>query len=460
MRFRLNLPQPVIPLFWGLFLLEATFGSYFAIWPLWIEELGAPIKVVGLVLGSAGFIRLFVIFPAATIADRFGYRRTIMVARSIAIAGLLSAAVATEWWQLFIMVIAGAIGEMVFPLIQTLVATEAGDDRIRAFALVFNVGPSVALIIAPLASSVLVAAYGMRAAFIFGAILSVFSLYFLRQILEPPLDVIEAHETSPTYAATLRHSAVQIITGILFLTIFVLSMGVSFIPTFLEDVRGFAPSTIAAMGALPAIGSAAFGLAVSRLPKLQRSPFVTASVAVAGTGAALLIFRSTAIIPLLILAFLLRGGLFSTWATMAGVLGDRSPRLLRSRAFALLEMAGGVAFSLGPIVAGILYATNPTLPFEVAAVAAFLLIPVFALAQRRMTAVPRDPDSGSRPVAVLPLPVEDPLPESQETATLATERAPNVAALIGSDGKAEGVESASDAPPSLHPQTEPDSRLS
>ena len=126
----------------------------------------------------------------------------------------------------------------------------------------------------------------------------------------------------------------------------------------------------------------------------------------AATGVALLLFRSTAIVPLLILAFLLRGGLFSTWATMAGVLGDRSPRLLRSRAFALLEMTGGVAFSLGPIVAGILYATNPTFPFEIAAAASFLLIPVFALAQRKMTAVPRDPDSGSRPVAVLPLPVE------------------------------------------------------
>ena len=216
MRFRLNLPQPVIPLFWGLFLLEATFGSYFAIWPLWIEELGAPIKVVGLVLGSAGFIRLFVMFPAAAIADRFGYRRTIITARTFAILGLFAAALATEWWQLFAMVIGGAIGEMVFPLIQSLVATEAGEDRIRAFALVFNVGPSVALILSPLAASLLVATYGMRAAFVFGAILSILSIYFLRQISEPARVVIEAHETAPTYRAAFRHSAVQIVTALLF----------------------------------------------------------------------------------------------------------------------------------------------------------------------------------------------------------------------------------------------------
>ena len=87
-RLRLDLPQPIVPIFWGLFFLEATFGAYLSVWPLWIEQLGASVTIVGLVLGSSGFIRLLVIAPSASIADRLGYRRAILISRSITAVGL------------------------------------------------------------------------------------------------------------------------------------------------------------------------------------------------------------------------------------------------------------------------------------------------------------------------------------------------------------------------------------
>src|SRR5690606_35887017 len=105
-------------IFWGLFFLEATFGAYLGVWPLWIERLGAPVAVVGLVLGAGGFIRLFVIAPSATIAEKIGYRNAILICRVAAAAGLISAAVATRWTHLILMIVGSAIGELVFPLIQ------------------------------------------------------------------------------------------------------------------------------------------------------------------------------------------------------------------------------------------------------------------------------------------------------------------------------------------------------
>lgn len=384
MRFSLDLPQPVYPLFWGLLFLEATFGAYFAIWPLWIERLGAPITVVGLMLGSAGIVRLFTMYPSAAIADRFGYRRTMVVARVFAVAGLLVAAVATHWTQLIFMVIGAAIGEMVFPLMQALVATEAGEQRMRAFTLVFNVGPSTALVLSPLLSGLLVAIFDIRAAFVLGAVFTLISIYFLLQVREPE-DIEEAREDSPAgYLDVFRHPGIRMIATLLFATIFVLAIGISFIPTFLEDVRGLKTSTIATMGALPAMGSAAWGLLVARSSKLQAKPFVTASVTIATTAIAFLLIRSTAIFAVIIIAFFMRGGLFSTWAMLAGVMGDMAPSRLRSRAFASLEMVGGIAFSLGPILAGFLYATRNTLSFEVAALFSFLLVPVYILIQRRV----------------------------------------------------------------------------
>src|SRR5688500_17581266 len=132
----LGLGREVGLAFWGMVFLEAAFGAYMGIWPLWIERLGAPVTVVGLVLGSAGVVRLAVLAPSAALAERFSTRRIILLARVAAGLGMVGAALATHWTHLFVMVIGSAIGELAFPLTLAHVAAHAGKDRVRAFALV------------------------------------------------------------------------------------------------------------------------------------------------------------------------------------------------------------------------------------------------------------------------------------------------------------------------------------
>ncbi len=390
MRPRLDLPASIVPVFWGLFFLEATYGAYVSVWPLWIEHLGAPVTTVGLMLGIGGFLRIFVLAPSAAIADRFGYRRVIIAARIVSVIGFLGAAVSTHWAQLILVIIAFAIGEMVFPLIQTIVATEAGDQRMRSFALVFNVGPSIALAVSPLIGAVVVALFGMSAAFVLGAVFSGLAVLCLTRLREPNLRPEATETQSAGYAAAIRHPGVRLVALLLLLTVFSLSFGVAFIPTFLEDVRGFSPSSITALGALPAVGSAVFGLIVARTKTLQQRPFLSAAVPVGLMSVAFVIFWNSAYVPLIVLAFFLRGGLFAVWATLISALGELAPERIRSRSFALLEMIGGVAFALGPIIAGVLYARRETLPFEIATILALGLVPVFLLAQRRVDRMPKE----------------------------------------------------------------------
>lgn len=143
-RGQLALGREVENIFWAMFFVEGAFGAYMGIWPLWIERLGAPVTVVGLVLGSSGIVRLAVLAPSAALAERFGVRRLILLARVVAGLGMVSAALATHWTHLFLMVIGSAIGELAFPLTLAHVAAHAGKERVRAFALVFGLGPSVA----------------------------------------------------------------------------------------------------------------------------------------------------------------------------------------------------------------------------------------------------------------------------------------------------------------------------
>jgi hypothetical protein len=66
--------------------------------------------------------------------------------------------------------------------------------------------------------------------------------------------------------------------------------------------------------------------------------------------------------PWMVLAFLLRGGMFASWAMMLAEMGERAPSRLRSRAFAVMEIMGGSAMSFGPIIASQLYRFDPSVP--------------------------------------------------------------------------------------------------
>ncbi|MEA2598881.1 MAG: hypothetical protein QOF01_5350 [Thermomicrobiales bacterium] len=383
MRVQLGLPQPLVPVFWGLLFLEATYGAYLGVWPLWIERLGAPITVVGLVLGSSGLIRLIVLAPSAAIADRLGSRRAIVIGRVATAVGLLTAAAATHWTLLVPMLIGAAMGEIAFPLLQALVATQAGDQRMRSFAVIFTVGPSIALVVSPLMSGAVVALWGMRAAFVLAAAFTAVSLIFLARIHAPPAAPRHASEPGSSYRAAFADPIVRMVAGLLLVTIFSLSLGTSFVPNFLEDVRGMNPAEITTIGAASAVGSAVFGLAVARLRRLQRSPFVAVATAIALTAIGFVLYRFASALPLIALAFFFRGGLFSAWAMLSASVGELARPDHRTRAFALCEMVGGFALSLGPVVAGPLYSRRPPFPFEVATGLALLLVPTLLFAQRR-----------------------------------------------------------------------------
>jgi MFS family permease len=353
------------------------------IWPLWIERLGAPITIVGLVLGSSGIVRLAVLAPSAALAERFGVRRLILLARVVAGLGMVSAALATHWTHLFIMVVGSAIGELAFPLTLAHVAAHAGKERVRAFALVFGLGPSVALGLGPLLSGALVAVWGMRAAFILAASCTLLSIIFFARIKVAAVTTDE-HQTAPkmSYRDALADGPVRRVLMLQGATIFALAMGTTLVPTFLADERGLAPARIATLGALAAVGSTVFGLIVTRTPRLQRSPFIGAALAVGLTLGGLQLFVRSSEMVLIGLAFVCRGGFLSAWSLFAGALGEVAPARHRARAFALSEMLAGAAFSFAPMVAGQLYALRPTLPFLAATLLSLSIVPLLFRAQR------------------------------------------------------------------------------
>lgn len=349
--------------FWALTFFEAVFGAYVSIWPLWIERLGAPIAIVGLVLGSAGLIRPLVIGPGSWLVDRFDTRRLLLVARLLSVGGLLIAAFADAWPLLFLTVITGAIGELVFPAIQTYVADHAGENSVRAFTMVISVGPSVALIVTPLVSGILISIAGIPAAFFLAAVMTVAGMLFVSRMSFARVEHDDDDGRSASYQRAWQTPAIRKIVLFHGCTILSLAIGSSLIPNFLEDERGYEPALVSILSAAAAIGTISYGVVIARNRRLRRAPVLAAVVAATCTAVGYLLFATQSLVAIVAIAFLLRGGLFSAWTFYLAAMGNVAPRYLRPRAFAIVEIVGGSAISFGPIVASQLWLIDPHAPF-------------------------------------------------------------------------------------------------
>lgn len=371
--------------FWAMIGVEAAFGAYVGIWPLWIEALGAPITVVGLVLGSSGILRLLFMAPSAALADHFDPRKLIVIVRAATGIGLITAALATHWTQLLPMVLGTALGDTAFPLMQSHLARHAGSQRVRAFTLVFNVGPAVAFGIAPLISGVLIARFGMRAAFIFAAVCTLVSLFFFSRLTPRAREEKSTAQTRSSYREAWQQPTVKPLVIMQFATIFALALGISLLAPYLADQRGMSPAIVAVLGGVGSAGAVLFGLVIARNQWLQRHPLTGVVIAVVMVMATLAVVMSTHLVWLIALAFIGRGGLWSAWGLFGAALSEvvDSDRV-RPRVFTLSEMFAGTAFSSAPILSGQLYAIRPEGPLIASLASSALLIPTLLMVQRRL----------------------------------------------------------------------------
>ncbi|HEX5166734.1 MAG TPA: MFS transporter [Thermomicrobiales bacterium] len=353
-------------LFWAVTFLEAAFGSYWALWPIWIEELNAPITLVGLLLGLGGILRLFVLLPSAWLSRRYGLKRVMIVARSIATIGIFSAALAPSWPWLLPALLGMAVGDLAFPLASTFVARNAGERRVRAFAIIFTTGPSTSLLITPLLSGALVATLGLRAPFVAAAIFSLISIALMSRLRTvPPPD--DDDSSTGGYRGLLRVPGLPLLLGVQFLTFFAIGIGTSLLSIYLHEAMGYGEAVIPPMTALTAIGSITFSTIVARSSRLSGSPLRAVAIMVGVTASAFLLFLRADLLPFALLAMTLRGGFFSAWPLYSAALGEMTPDRLRPHVFAMCEILAGTGFVLAPVVAGPLYEIQPELPLLLAA---------------------------------------------------------------------------------------------
>jgi MFS family permease len=370
-------------LFWTMMAIEGSFGAYMPIWPLYIEELGAPIALVGLLLGVSGIIRLFVLLPTATLARKLGSKRLMLLARLTTALTVLAVAAAPSWEWLLPLMLGIAAGSMAFPLVLAAVAANAGEaNRVRSFSYIITIGPSIAMIIAPLVSSLLISQFGLRAPFVFSALLTLVSVAIISRLSEeaaPAPESEEAAERPGSYRSALSHPPLRRTLLLILMTVFATGLGASLLPNYLKDSAGYSDDLIALLFSIQAVGSIIFGALVIRNPRFSAAPLRGAAVAIAAVGLAYVLFLVPTAAPIVVLAFLLRGGMFGSFSLFSSQLGAVTRPQDRHYAFTLSEIFIVTGFSTAPIIAGVLFNVWPPLPLIVAA---GLIVPVILILLR------------------------------------------------------------------------------
>lgn len=395
MKWQLGLGRENGLAFWGLLFIEGSFGAFFPIWPLYMQELGAPIAIVGLLLALGGVFRLFVLLPTARISSAIGSRRLLLVSRVISAIGIGSAAFAPSWPWLIPVMVGSAIGSMAFPLLLAHVSANALEgQRVRAFSIIVTIGPSIALLIAPLISSVLIQIFGLRAPFLLSAAFSLMSVVVLSRISQEAAEQIdeETSDIQPArgYRAVIRNIPVRNLLILKLFTIFALGLGTQLVPNYLRDVGNYTDARISLFSAFSAIGTIAFGTLVVRNRRFAAAPMLGAALAVSLVSVGYILFLVPEVLALVVIAFLFRGGMFASISLFSAVLGEMAPPRDREHIFTVSELVIVAGFSFAPLIAGLLYGFDPSLPLIVSAVAG---VPVIAVLLR-MGFARRQDDAG------------------------------------------------------------------
>jgi len=316
------------------------------------------------------------------LADRYNTRDVLIIGRLIGIVGLLIAAFAESWQILFVTVLFNAIGELVYPTLHAYVADHAGDNPVHAFNMTITIGPAAGLIVTPFISGLVIARFGLEAVFGLAIFLTLVGIGFLSRMTFGTKSASHSSEVV-TYRSTMRDAGVRSAVVLHGLTIFALGIGIALIPNFLEEERGVSPSIISILSAGAALGTVTFGIISSRSRHLKHSPILAAAIASGLVAVGLLIFATQSALPLISLAYFLRGGVFSAWALFLAAMGKVAPPHLRSRGFSIMEIVGGTAMSTGPLIAARLWQIDPRSPLIVSATLTGVMVVVMLVIVRR-----------------------------------------------------------------------------
>jgi MFS family permease len=398
----------------SLFLWGLGEGLFWFIKPWYIGALGADPTQIGGVLALVGLVSAATYLPGGILSDRVDRRLTMLGGFVCGAVAALVMAAARHWHSLIPGLLLYSVSGYCVPAIYSYITHAAeGEDLTRTLTTVFAAF-SLGLVPSPALGGWLVEVVGMRMTYVVATGLFAAATLAASRVSRQP---IPDHGQQLVGRRLIRSRTFITLSALFLLVGFVTQLGQPFAPNYLEEVTGLRVGWIGFLGSAHALGGFVFGILLGRWRAGPRWGLIAAQGLI---GLSFVLLLGTGTLPLLTIAFFLRGAHSASHSLATAWMGDALGRTSLGLGYGVLNTVFGLAYMLAPYAAGWLYAAEPALPFAMAAGAVPATMVVTALvawahkAERKTRAAT---DKISESASDTPLVVSDPTIRSETRAS-------------------------------------------
>lgn len=361
-------------------------GLYAFVMPAYARQLGATPANWGALLSGMFALGTLATIPGGAWADRYCRRRLMLIGWAMCLPVPIIFALAPTWIWLLPGYIPFFLSFFCNPAINAYVAGLADHSKMGTVWGTINSAFPLGFIIGPSLGSLVIRAWGMKAAFA-GAfcffLLSFLLLFQLTPECKRPRPVAVGGETPPGPGAAkpvpgpaCGRSVLEV--AALFAAFhLILAVGQNYIALYLQDSAGLDLGAVSAFGSAGALGGFLMAPLIGRL-RDRRGTALALPVSLGLVAAAYGGLLATKAPVLLFGLLTMRGGENGVFSLGQAEVSTRAPADSMGRTFAMFNVMTGIAGTAGPYLGGVLYVLNRRLPF----VAVVLGCAALALASR------------------------------------------------------------------------------
>jgi MFS family permease len=335
-------------------------GPFIAFGAIYQRELGASPFQIGILAALGMLVATLVMLPGTALAEQRDVRKIIIGGWALAIPGPLCYALAPHWLWTAVGILFLQLSVVNTPAISLYMTLGVPRDRIAIAMTTVLSSYSIGLILSNLLTGWLATVAPTRSLFwmslVFYAMAAV-CIAFLPFKAQPGTALPRAR-----YRDLMRFPAYRVMLGLFTLATIIIFIPWNFTALYAREVAGVSNLWIGALMAGLYLGSVLMGLGLSGLRRSLGSVAIVLGFEAAYVVSALLLLSSMAL-PLLGLAFFLRGAFWSFRQVMTAVIGEVLPDHAMARGYGLFALVTSAAVIVAYPVGGWMYGWAPGLPF-------------------------------------------------------------------------------------------------
>lgn len=339
-------------------------GPFIAFGAIYQHQLGASAFEIGLLAAVGMVVATLVMLPGTPLAERRDLRKTIIAGWAIAVPAPLCYAVAPHWLWTGAGILFMQAAVVNAPAISVYLSIGIPRDRIAAVMTTVLSAYSLGLIISNLLAGWIAQVAPISA--LFWMSFAFFSMATICIAFLPPKTQPRPAVPATRYQDLLRFPAYRVM-----LALFAVVTVIIFIPwsfTALYARQGASVSNLGIgvlMGGLY-LGSVLIGLSLGQLRRRFGSVSIVLCFEAAYVVSAILLLSSMAL-PVLALAFFLRGGFWSFRQVMTAVIGEVLPDYAMAKGYGLFALVTSASAIIAYPLGGWMYERQLAMPFWVSA---------------------------------------------------------------------------------------------